>query len=98
MNLEDRIRRGERAKQLLEDPLIKEAAEHIEAECWRVFKSLANDDAAGLAEVKRLQYTHAKYLAFLRAALVDGEQAKADVEFKKKTRGLRDIVTAIRSR
>lgn len=98
MDLDARIRRGERAKSLLADPLMKEAAEHIEAECWRVFKSLANDDVQGMAEVKRMQYANAKYLAFLKDAMTDGEQAKLDVEFKKKTRGLSDIVTAFRRR
>jgi hypothetical protein len=92
-HLEERIRRGDRAKALLDDPLLKEAAEHVEAECWRVFKALAPTDTAGLAEVKGLQYLHGKYQAFLKQALLDGEQAKLDVQWKR--RGVLDVVSAM---
>lgn len=96
MDLEERIRRGEEAKRLLEHKLMKEASDHIEAECWRLFKALPSEDASGLAEVKRMQYTHTKYMAFLKSAVLDGEQAKMDAEWSKKRRGLGDVVTAIR--
>ncbi len=84
MNLEDRIIRGRRAEQLMNDALMKEATEHIEAECWRMFKELAPTDTEGMAQVKGMQYMHAKYIAFLNKAINDGKMARAEVERKKK--------------
>ena len=70
------------------DPIMAEASEHIEAECWRLFKSLQPTDAEGMAQVKAIQYMHAKYQAFLKSALDDGKIARLEVEQKK--RGMRD--------
>lgn len=83
MTPDERIRRAERAQNLLADPLFAEAEAHVEAEFWRLFKELAPSDADGLAQVKGMQYMHQKYLAFLRAAVTDGKMAKAAIEEKR---------------
>lgn len=80
---EDAIRRGIRAKAIAEDPIFKEASDHIEAECWRLFKTFAPGDIEGLTQVKAMQYMHEKYQAFLRKAMQDGQMAKLDVERKQ---------------
>ncbi len=84
MTPDEHIRRAERAAALLADPLFAEAREHIEAECWRMFKELAPTDTEGMAQVKGMQYMHAKYIAFLNKAINDGKMARAEVERKKK--------------
>jgi hypothetical protein len=78
MTPDERIRRADRAVALLADPLFAEAEAHIEAECWRLFRELAPTDVDGLAQVKGMQYTHQKYLAFLRSAVTDGKKAAID--------------------
>lgn len=79
------IDRGHRAKLLLENPLMVEAREHIEAELWRVFKEIAPQDKDSLAHVKAMQYFHAKYFAFLEKAVTDGKLAQINLEARKKT-------------
>lgn len=83
MTPDERIRRAERAQNLLAEPLIVEAQEHIEAECWRLFKELAPTDVDGLAQIKGMHYTHQKFFAFLRRAVNDGKKAKAEIEEKR---------------
>lgn len=79
------IERGHRVKRLLEDPLLVEAKEHIEAELWRVFKDVGPQDVDSLKHVKAMQYFHAKYFAFLEKAVTDGKLAQINLEAKKKT-------------
>jgi hypothetical protein len=79
------VDRGQRAKNLLEDSLFKEAAEHIDAECFRLFKSTHPTDAEALAQIAGIQYLHTKYKAFLNAAVQDGKLALLEVERKKKS-------------
>lgn len=83
MTNDERIAKAQRAKAIIEDPLMAEAAAHIEAECWRLFKSFAPTDTEGLAQVKAIQYMHDKYQAFLKRAIADGTMAKLDVERKR---------------
>jgi len=82
--LEDQINRGARANALLNDPLMQEAREHIEAELWRLFKSAVPTDADALSQIKGMQYMHAKYEAFLSKVIQDGKLAQLEVERKKK--------------
>lgn len=84
MTNDEAIKRASRARQILDDAIFKEAAEHIEAECFRKFKELAPTDVDGLAQVKGIQYMHAKYMAFLNSAVADGKMAQLDVERKRK--------------
>lgn len=82
---EESIRRGHRAKQLLDDDLVKEAHEHIEAELWRVFKEAIPSDKQALEHIKAMQYFHTKYWAYLQRVITDGKIAQISLEAKKKS-------------
>lgn len=84
MTNDEAIRRANRAQQIIDDPLMVEAREHIEAECYRLFKALTPTDVEGMTQVKAMQYFHAKYTAFLNKAITDGKLARAEIERKKK--------------
>lgn len=86
--LQTAIERGHRANNLLEDELFKEAAEHIDAECFRLFKSSHPTDAEALAQIAGIQYLHTKYKAFLKAAVTDGKMAQLEVERENKLKRL----------
>ena len=79
------IRRGINAKQLLDNELMQEAKQHMEAEFWRLFRELKPSDVEGLQFVKQMQYIHAKYQAFLAKAVTDGKMAELQVESRKKS-------------
>jgi hypothetical protein len=83
--LQQSIERGRRAAHILQDDLFKEAADHIDAECFRQFKTVHPTDAEALKQVAGIQYLHTKYKAFLSAAVQDGKLAQLEVERKKKT-------------
>lgn len=83
--LQTAIDRGFRAQRILDDELFKEAAEHIDAECFRLFKSAHPTDSEALAQIAGVQYLHTKYKAFLRSAVQDGQMAQLEVERRKKT-------------
>ena len=80
MTNDEKIQRSNRAKALMEDPIMVEAMAHIESECWRLFKTFAPTDTEGIMQVKSVQYMHEKYLNFLRQAVADGKLAQLDVE------------------
>jgi hypothetical protein len=72
----------------MEDELFKEAAEHIDAECFRLFKSTHPTDAEALGQIAGIQYLHTKYKAFLNAAVQDGKLAQLEVERQSKLKKL----------
>lgn len=80
---EESIRRAQRAKTLLEEPLINEAFEHIEAECFRLFQGLAPTDIEGMQQVKAMHYYLGKFKGFLEKAVKDGALAKAQLDPKQ---------------
>lgn len=82
---EEAIRRGHKAKQILDDDLVKEANEHIEAELWRLFKETSPRDKDALEHIKAMQYFHVKYWAYLNRVIADGKIAQINLEAKKKT-------------
>ena len=82
MTNDERIKRADKARLLLEDPLMVEALEHMDAECWRLFKTFAPTDTEGVMQVKAMQYMATKFAAFLRSVVTDGKMAKLDVERK----------------
>lgn len=84
MNKDEALQRATRAKALVDDPLFKEASDHIEAECWRLFKTLAPSDIEGIAQVKAMQYMHDKYQAFLRKAMQEGTVVRLEMELERK--------------
>lgn len=84
-DLDTQIRRGINAKHILENELMQEAKQHMEAEFWRLFKELKPSDIEGLQFVKQMQYIHAKYQAFMAKAVTDGKMAELQVETRKKS-------------
>lgn len=83
--LEKDIQRGQRAANLLNDDLVKEAFEHIEAELWRKFKELPPSAAKDLEFVKGMQYLSVKFRAFFEQAVTNGKLASINLEAKKKS-------------
>ena len=83
--LKTAIERGHKADHILKDELFAEAAEHIDAECFRLFKGLHPTDTEALQQVAGIQYLHTKYKAFLNAAVRDGKVAQLEVDRRKKT-------------
>ena len=83
MNSDEAIRRADEAKRLLEHPLLKEAFEHVESECWRLFKAVAPEDLAALAQIKSTQYVHQKYVSFMRGVIQNGAVERMQIEEKR---------------
>jgi hypothetical protein len=82
MTNDEKLNRAARAQAILNDPLVKEAMEHMEAECWQLFKKLAPSDSEGIMQVKAMQYFHGKYIAFFEKTMNDGKLAKLELERK----------------
>ena len=74
------IQRAQRAKLLIEDSLLVEAKESIEAEFWRLFKTLQPTDTEGLTQVKGMQYIHEKYWQYLQSVISNGKMAQLELE------------------
>lgn len=83
MNEHERIERARRAEQILSDPLMTEAFEHVEAECWRLFREIAPTDLESMQQIKSMQYMHGKYAAFLKRIINDGKMARMELEEKR---------------
>lgn len=82
---ESAINRGLKAQNILNDDLIKEAHEHIEAELWRLFKETSPSDKGALEHIKSMQYFHVKYWAYFNRVMTDGKIAQINLEAKKKS-------------
>jgi hypothetical protein len=83
MTDDEKLQRAARARAIMEDPIMLEAKEHIDAECFRLFKSLAPTDIDQLQQVKAMQYMHDKYRIFLSSVLDDGKIAKLNLEYAR---------------
>lgn len=83
--LEHTANKGSRAESLLNDPLMVEAREHIDAELYRLFKAAVPTDIEALSQIKSMQYMHLKYEAFMKQCISDGKMARIEIERKKKT-------------
>lgn len=83
MNQEEKVRRLQEATRILENPLFKEACEHIESECWRLFKEVKPQDADALHEIKATHYALTKMLAFFRQTIANGAVEKMMLEDKR---------------
>lgn len=81
--IEREIRRMQDAEQLVNNPLMAEAKEHIEAELWRLFRETAPKDKETLEFVKAMQYFHDKYHTFFTRVISDGKIAMANQKAKK---------------
>ena len=77
---EREIHRGARAKEIAADPIFTEAAAHIDAELWRLFRECAVTDTAAMTEIKAMQYFHQKYQAFITRCIQDGKLARMEIE------------------
>ena len=75
--LQTDIERAARAEQIMNDPLMVEARETIEAELWRLFKTAVPTDFEALSQIKSMQYMH--------KCISDGKLARMELERKKKT-------------
>lgn len=84
MTNDEAIKRARLARELQENPLMQEARDHIEAECWRLFKELKPTDTEALAQVSGMQYLHGKYAAFFRRVIDDGKLAQLEIERARK--------------
>ena len=85
MDMEKEIQRGHRAKQLLEDDLMIEARQLIDAKLADQFRKCAPNDSDGLMHVRQMQYIHDKYWEFLTAVISNGKVAQINLGAKKKT-------------
>lgn len=83
--LENDIRRGIAADQLLKNELVQEANAHIESELWRMFKDVSPSDSQSLEFIKSMQYFHGKYWAFFQQVVTNGKIAQINLEAKKKS-------------
>lgn len=84
MTNDEATKRARLARELLDNPLMVEAREHIEAECWRLFKELKPTDTEALAQVSGMQYLHGKYAAFFKRVIDDGKIAQLNIERARK--------------
>jgi hypothetical protein len=82
--LESAINRAARAESILNDPVMVEAREHIDAELYRLFKGTSPTDIDALSQISGMQYMHGKYASFIRQCITDGKMAKLELEQKKK--------------
>lgn len=83
--LERDILRGQRAANLLDDDMVKEAFAHIESELWRKFKELPPSATKDLEFVKGMQYLSVKFRAFFEQSVINGKLASINLEAKKKS-------------
>jgi hypothetical protein len=83
MTNDEKIQRASRAQALMSDPLMVEAMEHIEAECWRLFRLVSPEDTNALQQIKSMQYMHDKYRAFLKDAIDTGKMAQFEIDHKR---------------
>jgi hypothetical protein len=84
--LETAINRGERARQLLDDPLLQEAFVKLEADyiaAWRTTRALDNAAREKLWQAVNII---GKVRDHLGRALADGKVAKAELRMREKLR------------
>jgi hypothetical protein len=82
--LADALNRGHRAQNILNDELFAQASDHIDAECFRLFKATHPTDTEALSQIAGIQYLHTKYKAFLKSAVNDGKLAQVEIERESK--------------
>lgn len=85
MSLDKDVERGHRAQNIVNDDLVKEAFEHIDAELWRLFRSVNPGDKEGLAYIRQMQYMREKFAAFFHGVVQNGKVAQLEIERKKKS-------------
>ena len=83
MTIEDDIRRGLKAKEIVNNDLVVEGFAHIEAELFRKFQELSPSDEKSLMFVKHMLYMHGKYKEFFHQVMVNGKLAQVNLDAKK---------------
>ena len=81
MNYDTDERRGEEARQLLNNPLLKEAYEVIEARLVDQL-SLAENSKERAEHVRYLLIAHRKYFGYLQQVVTTGTMAALEIERK----------------
>jgi hypothetical protein len=85
MTLEEEIRRGKKADEVLSNELVVEGFAHIEAELYAKFQEVSPSDEKSVMFVKHMLYMHSKYKEFFRQVMVNGKLASVNLEAKKKS-------------
>ena len=83
MTHEEQIRRGERAKQLLDDPLIKEALALIESEVIALWAAVPARDVEGREELWKFYKTAQKFKGVLLGAMDSGKLSVNQIQSKQ---------------
>lgn len=84
MDLENQVRRADRAKQLLADELVVEAREQIEQALWEAFKNSPIRDSEGREHLRLMLDCHTKFFGYLQRVVEDGSLARLELEGKRK--------------
>jgi hypothetical protein len=85
VSLEEDIRRGHKAEELLKHELMVEAREHMEKLLWQMFRDTPPESKDRLAYVSAMSYFHKKYAEFFQQAITNGKLAQINLEAKKKS-------------
>lgn len=88
MTPEEVVLRAEKARQLLEEPLIKEFLDALERDVADAWKRCPIRDKEGQHELLLMVQTVLKFKALFAKCLADGEVAKADLRPPRITRVL----------
>ena len=76
MSPEETFKRAEKARQLLEDPLLKEALSSIEMEVIQEWENCPARDKEGREELWKLYKTSLKFKGILQGAIESGKVVK----------------------
>lgn len=83
MTPEDRTRRAVLARNIWNDPVMKEARAHIEATLLERFKAAPISDAEQLRWLRMLMEAHEVYGKFFQRVLNDGALAQVELDRRK---------------
>lgn len=79
MTPEEALRRAEKARQLFEDPVLKEVLEIMEREVFEAWMSCPIRDVEGRESAWRLAVTTRKFKDMLRGTMESGKLAAAQI-------------------
>ena len=83
MTPEDRTRRAVMARNIWNDPVMKEARAHIEATLLERFKAAPISDSEQLRWLRMLMEAHEVYNKFFQRVLNDGTLAQMEIDRRK---------------
>lgn len=88
----DPIRRAERALRLLDDPLVREAREHMQASLTRAMWARHKLSDAEQAKLDAYVRHYGDFFAWFERVVADGKVAEADIQSKNKIAQLAERV------